>query len=353
MNISEMYEAIREFDCVSFDVFDTLLLRPYVKPEDLFGHMEVRENIPGFSKARITAEKRARAKIHPEVTIEEIYDYIDSKFRSYMNLEMEYESVVLQQNPEMRFLFDRILSDKKKIILISDMYLPSVFIDEVLENRGFSGYEKLYVSGEHRKSKHSGDMFEHVLEDLGIGFRELVHIGDNKVSDIRTPERLGLTTVWYERAIDRYFKAHIREYRYYLRKKSLERSLIVGIDSLHWLNSDSENNFWYNFGLRYGGPVNSAFASFIDKNTKNDDVLLFIARDGYNARKTYNILYGNVENHYVYAVRIFNILFGISGRDYPGYEDEIVQYFSNRGEPRVSQECRRRFFQKTLMCTGH
>ncbi len=332
MDISEMYEKIREFDWVSFDVFDTLLLRPYVKPENLFKHMEANENIPGFSKARIIAEKRARTKERPEVTIKDIYDKIDSEFESFMDLEMRYESVVLQQNPEMKTLFDMVVSDGKKVVLLSDMYLPSLFVDEVLKKKGFSGYEKLYVSGEYGKSKHFGDLFEHVLDDLKIERNGFVHVGDNKVSDIRTPERLGLATVWYEKPIDKYFKTHKREYRYYLRKRNLERSLIVGIDSLYRLNSDSEKNFWYDFGFKYGGPVATAFASFIDRNTKESDVLLFIARDGYNAQKAYNILYGNVENHYVYAVRLFNIFFGITGKDYPGYEKEIIQYFSDREE---------------------
>ena len=348
MDISEMYETIRKFDYVSFDVFDTLLIRPYVEPEDLFAHLETKENIPGYARARVIAEKRARTKKRPEVTLEEIYDLIDLEYKPYMELELKYESVMLQQNPEMKTLFDRTVSDGKTVVLLSDMYLPSPFIADVLKKRGFSGYEKLYVSGEYGKSKHSGDLFEYVLEDSKIDSDKLVHIGDNKISDIRTPKRLGLTTVWYEKPIDGYFRTHNREYRYYLRKKNLGRSLIVGTDSLYRLNSDSEKSFWYNFGFGYGGPVTVAFASFIYENTKNDDMLLFIARDGYNAQKVYNILYGKVENRYVYAVRLFNIFFGVNGKDYPGYEEEIVRYFADKEETKDFTGTSKEIFYENL-----
>lgn len=253
-----------------------------------------------------------------------------------MDLEVTYESQVLQQNPEMKGIFDHAVSFGKRIVLISDMYLPSNVIEDVLEKVGFSGYERLYMSCEHRKSKHFGDLFKHVLNDLNITPSELLHIGDDLISDVRTPSRMGIETAHYTKVIDRYFKVHRREYRYYLMNRNVERSMIVGVDALHWLESSKgEDKFWYDFGYRYGGPVNSAFASFIDKNAKKDGVLLFIARDGYNTRRVYNILYGDIENHYVYAVRAFNILFGINGRDYPGYEEDIVRYFSDKPEIEV------------------
>lgn len=47
-------------DIISFDVFDTLLFRPYIKPTDLFFHLENIYKKPGFALARIRAEECAR-----------------------------------------------------------------------------------------------------------------------------------------------------------------------------------------------------------------------------------------------------------------------------------------------------
>ncbi|MDY0252731.1 MAG: hypothetical protein RBQ96_06535 [Candidatus Methanomethylophilaceae archaeon] len=331
MDAADILKETEKYGFVSFDVFDTLLLRPYVSPVDLFHHMESHFRRPGFAGERIRAERTSRSKEFEEVTLDEIYDGIDGRFKDLKDSELLFERQVLLPNPEMKAVFDEVKKSGKRILLLSDMYLPSVFLSEVLGKNGFEGYEHLYVSCEHRKSKHSGELFSLVLEDLGIGPEDLVHIGDGIVSDVKTPSKMGIRALKYPKVIDRYFSEQKREYRYYRRKKSLGRSVTVAVDALHSLNTPKDN-FWYELGYRYGGPVNSAFATFIERTADKDGVLLFVARDGYNARRAYDIMYGDVENHYVYAVRTFNILFGINGRDYPGYEDDIVNFFSEHPE---------------------
>ena len=56
-------KSIKNVDVVSFDIFDTLLIRPYEKPTDLFKHIEYElASYREFYKERILAEKRARKK---------------------------------------------------------------------------------------------------------------------------------------------------------------------------------------------------------------------------------------------------------------------------------------------------
>ncbi|MCI7411744.1 MAG: hypothetical protein MSS67_08630 [Helicobacter bilis] len=42
-------------EIISFDIFDTLLLRPYIRPTDLFLHLEYLYNRPNFTVAIICA----------------------------------------------------------------------------------------------------------------------------------------------------------------------------------------------------------------------------------------------------------------------------------------------------------
>lgn len=335
MNDNDIWNQIKEYDIVSFDVFDTLLLRPYVKPTDMFQQMELHFNRPGFTNERIRAERIARSKEFEEVKLDEIYYEIGDEFKNLKDSELSFEKQILQPNPEMKRLFEQVKESGKRIILLSDMYLPSWFVSEILIENGYEGYEKLYMSCEYRKSKHYGTLFSQVINEMNIDVKDIVHIGDNDVSDVKAPLSIGIKAVKYSKVIDQYFRSHKREHNYYKRKKNLERSMIVAIDALHWLNVPDKKNFWYTLGYRYGGPVNSAFATFIERNAEKDGVLLFIARDGYNAQKAYNILYGDIENHYVYAMRTFNILFGINGRDYPGYEEDIVKYFSDNSKVKI------------------
>ena len=68
---------------VSFDLFDTLLIRPFARPTDLFRLMERFYDVPGFADRRIQAERDARKMIGHGVTLEDIYDQMPN-LRGYM-----------------------------------------------------------------------------------------------------------------------------------------------------------------------------------------------------------------------------------------------------------------------------
>ena len=58
--IKKFNNLIEKVDVISFDIFDTLLIRPYLSPVDLFEHIEKQYKFSDFKKERILAEKRAR-----------------------------------------------------------------------------------------------------------------------------------------------------------------------------------------------------------------------------------------------------------------------------------------------------
>lgn len=79
------------------------------------------------------------------------------------------------------------------MIYISDMYLPSEFIKEILTNHGvFGRKDSLYASGEIGLTKESGKLFKHVLKKEGIPASSLFHYGDNFHSDFVVPSRMGI-----------------------------------------------------------------------------------------------------------------------------------------------------------------
>ena len=56
-------------------------------------------------------------------------------------------------------IFDKAKLLGKHVILASDMYLPKKTIEEILEQCGISGYEKIYLSCEQKSDKKSGELF--------------------------------------------------------------------------------------------------------------------------------------------------------------------------------------------------
>jgi len=329
-DIEQHLDGVR---CVGFDVFDTLLLRMFMRPTDLFSYVEEKESAPGFRRERISAEKRARMRIHKETDIDGIYSVIDEKYRHLKDREIETELRYCFADPCMKEIYDRIVGLGIDAVMISDMYLPKECIAGMLEKNGYSGYKKIYVSNEHGTNKHSGGLFNIVLRDLGLRPDEMLFIGDDPHSDSRMPMKLGIRSVRFTSARDRYAASHRKEMRI-LRKGCAESSVIVSLDMLRWLRSPFDD-YWHEIAYRFGGPVSSFFMQFMILNmNKNVGTILFIARDGYNLQKIYNILSdGPLNNHYVYASRQFAMIFGnsASNKDRPRC---ILEHFSGSKEIR-------------------
>ena len=138
MNIEEL----KKYKYVSFDIFDTLILRNVSKPVDIFEIVEVEynkiheEKLSNFKNLRIEAELTARKNTSKEeITINEIYDNLkfDNK-DEIKELEIQIEKSFIVKNPEMFEIYNKCLENGLKVIITSDMYLPQEIIEDVLKN---------------------------------------------------------------------------------------------------------------------------------------------------------------------------------------------------------------------------
>lgn len=342
---SDIEKMIRNREYVSFDIYDTLVIRPYVLPTDLFRHLELISGEEGFTKARIISERDARRRFHREITLDEIYQGINPQYRHLESMEKELEIDLPLLNKDIRNLIDELIGIGKKIILTSDMYLPRSVIEKMLNRCGFSAYDKLYVSSEVMKTKHSGELYKHILADLGIGPQDLFHIGDNKHSDHDVPESIGIKTYHIKRPIAEYAISHKDEYRFYKKKRSLERSIIVSLDMI----SEQSEDCWFDIGRRYGGPLATSFSMFINKESNDDSLFLYASRDGYNLMRISEELYPDNKAGYVFTQRL--ILDVLTDHRLPYGEVELPSKLTDRyAYERISVAIRRvlNFFKKDL-----
>ena len=300
-------------EVVSFDIFDTLLLRPYAKPEDVFEHMEKYYNIAGFKCERILAEKRARylQKTSEDITIDEIYNNISPEFASMKNSEMEFEKHILFVNPYILDFYNRAIALKKRIVAISDMYLPSEFLRKVLIKNGFDKIEKIFVSCEYKKTKASKQLFSLVQRALGVEGENILHIGDNIQSDYLSPVKFGWRALYLEKSVDRFSKTFVG--KKYKKVYASDNNLLTGV--LLALRASfvakPKQSYWYDLAYNFGGIFAIGYVRFVIEQCKKNNInnLFFVSRDGYILQKVYNILAGSfvVENHYIYAPRILNL----------------------------------------------
>ena len=336
----KMQRAILKSSVVSFDIFDTLLVRPYLKPTDLFLHIEKHYNRSFFKDARISAEWAARKKTTaPDVTLDEIYDQIDDNFKDLKQIELNWEGMVLRTNPQMKDIYDFALKNGKRIVIASDMYLPSEFIANVLHENGYKGYEKLYVSGELCATKCDGAMFDLIIKDMGVKPKQILHIGDNHDSDYKKPREHGLCAIHYPGIMSYFMKNNERITRFCEKTKN-DLGASIFISMLAYRNLlDKNDNYWYNLGYEYGGPVIYGYTRWIERVSQKEGInnLMFVARDGYTLQRVFNTFNKDIKNSYVYAPRFLNLICRLDYKQGDSnvalaQQNTIIEYYKNHKE---------------------
>lgn len=206
---SDLINTLLKYDVVSFDIFDTCILRPFDKPTDLFSMLETELNIPNFKDMRIQAELEARAhtkKSNGEINIFDIYDRLSNKCplstQDAMH-EIELEKKMCFANPYMLQLFKRLKEKQKTIIAISDMYLPKNTILEILEKNGYTGFDNILVSNEYECTKSNGKLFK-VAKKI-YKHKKIVHIGDNYSADVQGAKKAKINAFCYKPNNDKEF----------------------------------------------------------------------------------------------------------------------------------------------------
>lgn len=207
-----------EIKAVSFDVFDTLVVRNVAVPEDVFTLVEYQYNqrhpdkcLDDFKMQRIKAEGNLRkyrqsvGQMPEEVTFDEIYQVLfpiyTEETEELKKLEIETELSICVPNQEMLAYFTQFLEKGLAVFLISDMYLPAKVIEEILDKCGVKGYRKLYVSSELGMTKRYGKLFEVVLKENQFVAKEMLHIGDHLIADYQMPRKFGMNAFLYQKKI--------------------------------------------------------------------------------------------------------------------------------------------------------
>ena len=300
----ELLKLIDSNNVISFDIFDTLLLRNVYKPTDIFRILSKiafeKYNIEDFYSIRVVAEKESRTEENNnECRFDEIYKKIgdsikDKKIVKKLKEEELYlEEKFLVVNPFMKKIYDYCISKKKKVLLISDMYLDEKFIQQVLKKCGYKDYT-LYLSNVYRMTKGDMSLFNLVLNKEKIEKNFWLHIGDNKYSDYESPIHFGIKAYHYKGV---YSYVNIKEY-------SIFESIILGIQN-NYLYNGLEIDYWDKFGVKNVSTIYFGFTKWLYDLTKDLDNLFFIARDGYIIEKIYNLFNvdGHVKTNYLYCSR--------------------------------------------------
>lgn len=307
----QFVKKLLNYDVVSFDVFDTLILRNISEMKSVYTLVGERLDCLSFQRIRLRAQGEARRHMQEtygsnEMTLEDIYKIVERKtgipVQTGMDAEMGVEKDICFANTYMKWAFDILCSFGKKIIVVSDTYMSAEQIKELLEHCGYSGLEKVYVSSEYRCGKHSGELYRAVLEEQGFP-RKIIHVGDNPESDIIRARQKGIDAVQYT-------NVNTAGNRYRCDGMSqLIRSAYRGIVNTTVHSGSNHFSVPYEFGYIYGGIYILGFVNWIHQcsQLRGIDKILFLARDGYVYKKVYDMIYDDIPCEYVYWSRQANM----------------------------------------------
>ncbi|MEX0322232.1 MAG: HAD family hydrolase [Puniceicoccaceae bacterium] len=317
-------------DILSLDIFDTTLGRRCGLPEDVFTLMEEQlvhnhgDLYQGFGHKRRDIDSLARRRAWDtrqaeEVSLNDIHSLLlelNPEWRQTAGelaaLEMQIEEQVLYPLEGAREMIHAAREQGKKVIFISDMYLPQEFCERMLTKNGFTDYDQLFLSSSIGVLKHSGKLFEHVLEELEVPPEQILHVGDNAHSDGEQPQRLGLRTFIVGKSVDyiERFPRNPLSPLLHAPKRNRGESLLLGTSAIGCrCESQREDPFWWRIGYQVGGPLLYGYVQFILNKVRGRDIpkIYFLSRDGYILKRVYELLATGQEDcpraDYLYASR--------------------------------------------------
>jgi len=312
-SIGSMEGIISDFDVVSFDIFDTLISRKVYRPDDVFdlvelGLHEAGIEIENFKYWRKRAEELLRLQDpKKDCDLNDIYE----SFKNLLDissetadiakrLEIEYELALVIPRRDMLDIYNYSLKSNKKIILVSDMYLPKAIIVRMLEKCGFKNWHDIYLSNEYNLRKDNDTMWQAYVEKFSNA--KTIHIGDNEESDIHkvlVHQRDYIHVMQARKAfeISQYGKSLIKYIDNRANQKATGLIVNKGIYNSPIFKDGDVNNFQihslYEYGYSALGPVFLRFFQWLISdlsNSKRQQDLLFLAREGYLLHKLFKTI---------------------------------------------------------------
>lgn len=311
LTTEKVKEKIDGSEIISFDIFDTLITRRVLEPEDVFELTERRINaekkwdVP-FAKWRTRAEKA----LDGPCTIEEIYSKmqalfdLDTEHVQYLKqMELKTDKECIIPREQMVEIFNYAVKSKKEVYLLSDMYYSSKQLEQILKPLGITGYKGILVSCEQRAEKSTGALYDVFLKL--VGNTKCLHIGDNRRCDLEKAAEKGIRACHifsgYELLLHSRFQALLDH------AITLEQRMMLGLFTAEAFNSpfrlaSGKGIFAVadcrETGYLFFGPVIAEIVRWLKACSEENGVeqLLFPSRDGYLIKEVFDMLSGTTGN---------------------------------------------------------
>lgn len=272
-NAAQLKSEIRKYDIVSFDIFDTTIIRMVDDPIKIFSLMEeyAKEvGVTSFCMKRIAAQKQVQAHFGLSMNLDNIYDFLqhENKLPENERNLLQAEEIAMEKrcsivNETVKDCLNYCREQKKAVIFISDMYLNRDNLAALLADKDVSDYDEIYSSCDVGKNKREGALFDYVAQDMKQKLKRndirILHIGDSLRADVfRARMNRHFSSIYMPRIYGSSYEK-VRHYGCSLFAPYLRR-----------------------WAFRDMAPVVWSFCKWIDEKAKKAgaDKILFLTREG-------------------------------------------------------------------------
>ncbi len=327
-------------DVITFDLFDTLVIRRVHDPDliklpvaryiaSLAGQkgiviawqkvQQYRDEIEQHNR-QDTGSKYVDFEAHYPTfmarTLEKIFQdqYTEELLSQVTEYELLMESTMLLAREKFLNWLKELKEQGKRVIIISDIYLPSEHLKILVDCVGILSFvEDVVSSADSFMAKASGAAFPLIEKKYGLSKDRWLHIGDNPISDGLKPLEFGIEALVLNDAGEKLRKSITRRYLDYSDGKPFWRGRALQQLMAPHEGENVEHEALYIEGYNFLGPMIGGFIQEIAERCRKQGItkIFFLAREGWTFKlfweKCTPVLYpeGDLpEIHYLYVSRM-------------------------------------------------
>lgn len=325
---------------ISFDLFDTLLIRRIHDPDLV--KLPVARYIAMLAKSkgvachqhrvqelRDTIEKRHRLETgqrfvdqeacYPrfmEELLRHIFaaQYSPELLAQVTDYELTMENSMLVVRDPFKVWMEELFRQGKRLFIISDMYLPATHLRRLVDHAGIEPYvEEVISSADTFLAKASGKAFAMIAEKYGLAPQDWLHVGDNPISDGLRPVEMGIEALVLSDVGEAQRKSLVKRYYNYSDGKPFWRGRVLQQLMAPLEGEDRPQSSLYREGYTFLGTIIGLFVQEVARYCLEKGIrkIFFLSREGWTFKRYWEqampLLYpegGLPEIEYLYVSRM-------------------------------------------------
>lgn len=319
------------YDAVSFDLFDTLIMRQVLFPGDVFELVDDRLRqhgiiIEDFPAKRMASEKELSRDRAPRLSeiymhMKQVYQLSEIEPEQMAVLEWEIDCGLVVPRREVCRLLSDLEARGKKVYIVTDSYYNKKQIIRILRKCGITHYTDVFVSCEYGTGKTQG-LFQEFKEAVDVW--SYLHIGDDVAADVESAEKNGISVCRLYSGMD--FLEQVGYMGLWDYTEYLSDRIRIGMFVANVFNSPFQFETQecrigvhtaYDIGYIFFAPMICDFVLWFREQVEQFQLenILFCARDGYLVKQLYDELCNQISSVYFLTSRMAAIRAGMESEE--------------------------------------